>query len=550
MIQPRYIVAMILLLLAAGPVLQTLAADSAAPGSEDMFKTYLEDQVQEFTLDNGMKFILIERPQIPVFSAIVLVGAGSVDEPPGKTGVAHVFEHMAFKGTTSVGTKDYEKERPILDRIEDIGERLTALKAQKNADPDAVAALAAELKAAQDAHNEYMIDNELGEIYNRNGANFLNAGTSRDFTMYMVSLPANRLELWARMETDRLVQPRFRQFYKERDVIMEERRMGTDNSAEGDLYEEFAATAYRVHPYGDPVIGWMGDIANLTIADAREFHAKYYVPANVTVAVAGDIRLDTLRDVAERYFGRIPARPAPPDLVPEEPPQNYVRTVRVVRDDGMPEIMMGWHMPRFPDPDAVALDIASQILGDGRTARLYKRLVEGGLAVDVSVHVEPLQRYDGLFTVDVTPKRGASEQDIIDAVLDELAAFADNPPTDFEINRIKKQQLVDFVKRLEANMWLAMQLAYFQEMIGDWRAVGDYLRDLDACSKERVTDAVATYLKPTNYTIAILEEPPEEPEESEGSEESMDASEPSMAETGGSAETAETDGSAVTGEER
>ncbi len=548
MIQSRYVIlamTLCLFLAASAAVMPACAAGADAPGTDDMFKTYLEDQVQEFTLDNGMKFILIERPQIPVFSAIVLVGAGSVDEPPGKTGVAHVFEHMAFKGTTTVGTKDYTKERPILDRIEDIGARLTALKAQKNPDPAAVAALDAELKAAQEAHNEFMIDNELGEIYNRNGANFLNAGTSRDFTMYMVSLPANRLELWARMETDRLIQPVFRQFYKERDVIMEERRMGTDNSAEGDLYEEFAATAFRVHPYGDPVIGWMGDLANLTIADARAFHEKYYVPANITVAVAGDIRLETLRDMAERYFGRIPARPEPPDEVPAEPPQNYVRTVNVVRDDGMPEIMMGWHMPRYPDPDAVALDIASQILGDGRTARLYKRLVEGGLAVDVSVRVEPLQRYDGLFTVDVTPKRGASDRDIIDAVLDELAAFADNPPTDFEINRIKKQQLVDFVKRLEANMWLAMQLAYFQEMTGDWRAVGNYLRDLDACSKDQVTAAVATYLKPTNYTIAILEEPPEAPDESEApekpeeSEESMDASETSMAETGGSAMTGE-----------
>ncbi|MBN1297366.1 insulinase family protein, partial [bacterium] len=438
-----------------------------AAETRDMFKTCLEDQVQEFTLANGMKFILIERPQIPVFSAIVLVGAGSVDEPPGKTGVAHVFEHMAFKGTTTVGTRDYAAELPILDRIEDIGARLTALRAESGADPEAITGLENELKEAQDAQNAILIDNELEEMYNRNGAHFLNAGTSRDFTIYMVSLPANRLELWACMETERLYRPVFRQFYQERDVIMEERRMGTDNSAEGEFYEEFIATAYRVHPYGDPVIGWMRDIQNLTIADARQFHETYYVPSNITVAVAGDIRLEELKAVAEKTFAQLPDRPAPPDRIPVEPAQNYIRTVRVQRDDGMPEIIIGWHMPRYPDPEAVALDITAKVLGDGHTSRLYSRLVEKGLAIDVSVTAETLQRYDGLFTVNVTPKRGVSEREIIDAVLEEIALLKTRPPTEYEINRIKKQHLVGFVRQLEANMWLAMQLAYFQEMFGD-----------------------------------------------------------------------------------
>ena len=500
-------------LLAAVLVMSVAPVAAVADESGDMFKTYLEDQVQEFTLENGMKFILLERTQIPVFSAIVLVGTGSVDEPPGKTGVAHVFEHMAFKGTTTVGTKDYEKELPILENIEKLGARLTEMKSRRFPDAEAIAVTEKELKEAQEAHNEFMIDNHLGEIYNRNGASFLNAGTSRDFTMYMVSLPANRLELWARMETDRLIQPVFRQFYKERDVIMEERRMGTDNSAEGDLFEEYSATAYRVHPYGSPVIGWMGDIENLTIQDAREFHQLYYVPSNITVAIAGDIRLDELKTIAENYFGKIPTRPEPPDLVPQEPPQNYVRTIRVQRDDGMPELIIGWHMPRYPHPDNVPLDIAAKILGDGRTSRLYKSLVETGKAIDVSVNAETLQRYDGQFTVRVTLKSDQPDQEVVDIVMNEIAMLQENPPTEYEINRIKKQELVGFVRQLEANMWLAMQLAYFQEMIGDWRAVGSYLRDLENCTQEQVVKAVGTYLRTNNYTVAVLEEPPEEPEE-------------------------------------
>jgi len=502
----KYIVSLLGTIVIAG----LLTCNILAAESQDIFKTYLEDRVQEFTLDNGMKFILTERPQIPVFSAIVLVKAGSVDEPPGKTGVAHVFEHMAFKGTTTIGTKDFEKEKPVLKKIEDIGARLTVCRARKNPDPEEVALLEKELSAAQEKQNEIIIDNELGEIYNRNGASFLNAGTAIDCTMFMVSLPANRLELWARIETDRLINPVFRQFYKERDVITEERRMGTDNNAEGDLREEFLSTAYRVHPYGDPVIGWFGELQQLTIADARNFHEKYYVPSNITIAISGDIRLDELKKVADQYFAHIPKTPKPQNIVPQEPPQNYVRSVRVQRSDGMPEILMGWHMPRYPDNEAVALDIAANILGEGRTSRLYKGLVEKGLAIDVSIRAETLQRYEGLWTIDVTPKSGVSEKDVINVVLDEIKDMTANPPTNYEISRIKKQQQVDFIRQLESNMYLAMQLAYFQEMTGDWHAIGDYLRAVEACSADDVIAAVSKYLKPTNYTIAILEEPPEE----------------------------------------
>ena len=209
--------------------------------TDDIFKKYLEDQVYEFTLEKGIKFILVERPEIPVFSAILQIGAGSVDEPPGKTGVAHVFEHMAFKGTTTIGTRDYQAEKVLLDQIENLGAQLTEWQKGEAFDPEEIDRLKDELKDAQLEHRAFAVDNELDEIYSRNGANFLNAGTGRDFTTYMISLPSNRLELWARIEVDRLLNPVFRQFYEERDVIMEERRMGTDNSASGDLNEEFLA---------------------------------------------------------------------------------------------------------------------------------------------------------------------------------------------------------------------------------------------------------------------------------------------------------------------
>jgi predicted Zn-dependent peptidase len=235
------------------------------------FDTELSKRVEEFILDNGLKFLLLQRPEVPVFSAVVFVKAGGVDEPRGKTGIAHVFEHMAFKGTTTVGTKDYQKEQAVLSDIERLGLALTRLQQNHPQDTIRIDDMKMTLKAAQDEHEKLILNNELSQIYDENGARFLNAMTGADQTMFVVKLPKNRLELWARMETDRLLQPVFRQFYKERDVIMEERRMGVDNNPSGQLWEEFQSAAFQAHPYGDPVIGWMSDIQGLIIDDARAF---------------------------------------------------------------------------------------------------------------------------------------------------------------------------------------------------------------------------------------------------------------------------------------
>ena len=274
-----------ILILALMPAAAMFAADGDDNGLSSYFETYFADKVKTFELENGMTFLLVNRPEVPVFSAVVSVKAGSVDEPRGKTGVAHVFEHMAFKGTTSIGSTDYTAEKEILARIEDIGLRLTKARQRESSAPDQIKQLENDLKTVQDEHEKYIKDNEFSQIYNHHGANFVNAGTAADLTLYMVNLPSNQLELWARMETDRLLQPVFRQFYKERDVIMEERRMGVDNDPMGHLREEFTAAAFAAHPYGDPVIGYMSDIAGLTIADARAFHKKYYVPNNIVFKI-------------------------------------------------------------------------------------------------------------------------------------------------------------------------------------------------------------------------------------------------------------------------
>lgn len=490
-------------------VLSVLTAPFPALTAEitSIFDEYLMGKVEEFTLDNGMKFLFLKRPDIPVFSAVILVKAGSVDEPRGKTGVAHVFEHMAFKGTTTVGTKNYKKEKPLLEKIEKLGGKLTRLKRTPGADLKEIESLRIEFDELRSEHQEWMIDNEFDVIYQKNGANYLNAGTSQNQTAYMVSLPQNRLELWARMETDRLMNPVFRQFYNERDVIMEERRMGTDNNPSGHLWEEFAAAAYTAHPYGDPVIGWMDDIQGLTIEDARIFHGKYYVASNIVVAIVGDLLLRDVKQIAESYFGRLPLRPLPDRSIPQEPQQKAERVVRIERD-AEPSIMLGWHIPNYPSPDNSTLQVMADILGKGRTSRLYKRLVlQDRLAIQLNVNADTLNLYPGLFTIDVDLYPDVDPQKVIDTIMEEIHGLVTTPPSDFEIAKIKKSLVVDFINSLDANLWLAMQLAYFDYLLGDWQKMGNFMADIENVTSADVVSMVNTYFSDSGRTIGLLQPP-------------------------------------------
>ncbi|MBN1355350.1 insulinase family protein [bacterium] len=484
-----------------------LVLPPVSAGQSDLkqfFDRELTSRVETFTLDNGLQFLLLRQPEIPVFSAVVLVKAGGVDEPRGKSGIAHMFEHMAFKGTTSVGTVDFELEKPALERIERLGYDLTRLRKDHPENTEQIANLSAELKTAQQTHDTLIRNNEFSQIYDRSGARFMNAMTGPDQTMYIVKLPKNRLELWARMETDRLMNPVFRQFYQEREVIMEERRMGVDNSPSGQLWEEFQAAAYTAHPYGDPVIGWMSDIQGLTIEDARAFHATYYVPSNIAVAVVGDIELQELKQVALRYFGIIPAAPEPRRNIPDEPEQVTERRVKLVRD-AKPALMMGWHAPKYPSDGACALEVAARVLAQGRTSRLYKRLVmDEKLASGVSVGNFNLARYPALFTVQVDPVRGEDWQRIRDAVLEEIARLSSDPPSDRELLKMKKSIVAEFLRSIERSMFLAIQLAYYEKIMGNWQIMGRYLSDIEAVTAQQVADAAATYLKPGHCTTGVL----------------------------------------------
>ena len=341
----------------------------------------LADRVIEHRLANGMTVLMVERHQAPVVSINMTFGVGGVNEQVGQTGLAHLYEHMAFKGTRTVGTKDYEKEKPILDELHRIGTELELRQrdlARRSADTSAnpnekpaIEALQKRFKELQDQAQQYVAGNEMALLYQRHGGVGLNASTGKDITRYVISLPSNRLPLWAAIEADRMANPVLREFYKERGVVMEERRLRNDDSPNGLLFETFTSAAFRAHQYGVPTIGWESDILSLTPAATEAFFKTYYGPGRATIGIVGDINPKEVIGLIERTFGTIPAAPSPPQVVTVEPPQRGERRVEV-EFDAEPSLAIGFHKPGLGHPDDYVFDVIDELLTDGPTSRLYQ----------------------------------------------------------------------------------------------------------------------------------------------------------------------------------
>src|ERR1017187_7413719 len=291
-----------------------------------------EQRITTKVLPNGLTIVICERPEAPVFSYSTFIDAGDVNDPSGESGLAHMFEHLAFKGTSEIGTTDYAAEKVALAKVEAANAAYEAeyLKAVGR-DPQKLAELKKAFVEAQAEAHKFVIPNQFTDIAERNGAEGLNAETGLDETMYFWSMPENRLELWAWLESSRLSDTVPREFYKERDVVIEERRMRTDSSPEGRLFEQFVATAYVAHNYGRSNIGWPSEVSQINATEAMEFHKKYYVGANLVVAVAGDVKASEAMPMLEKYFSRIPAGPKPEEMTTIEPKQFAEKTV-VIKD--------------------------------------------------------------------------------------------------------------------------------------------------------------------------------------------------------------------------
>ena len=491
-------------------------ADEDRPSSPTRENWKLLAPLQVERLDNGMTFLLYPNRRAPIFSAVLRFNVGGKDELPGSTGIAHMFEHMAFKGTRRVGTTDWKDEQAALKRVDEAAEAFDGARERliaQGTDPRAMARelapLRAVLQAAQKAAGRYVVKDEFDQIYQREGADDLNAMTSSDSTTYFVSLPANRIELWAKMESERLSQPVLREFYSERDVVMEERRMRNDNSPQGRLWDLAMATAFIANSYRYPVIGWESDIRNLTAPQALEFFRTHYSPERAVGALVGDLDIAAARKLLRETFGKIPRYegPPPPRSVVPEPTQQGERRA-VLRLDAQPELLMAWHKPSVPSIDDVRAQALMEALTGGRSARWFEQLVKRDrLAANVSTFTGPGDAQPNLFIVDATPAGATTLAELEQALRREAARLREQPIAKDELERARKRLVANTTRALENNLGLAMQLAESAQLSGDPWYLERRLRQLEAVTPDDLLAFAKKYLVDTNLTVGLLEPP-------------------------------------------
>jgi len=485
--------------------LRTFAALVILLAAGNSMAAGLAERVREHTLANGMKLLLVERHTSPTVSAWIRFRVGSVDERSDERGIAHLLEHMLFKGTKTLGTLDYAAEKPLLDRIEVTAQALLAEKARRDkADQQKVASLKKELEQLESEAGKYVIKEEFAEIYSRNGGANYNAFTSKDGTTYLIGLPANKLELWAAIESDRMQNPVLREFYTERDVVMEERRRSYDAEPSGRLWESFLATSFVAHPNGQPIIGWMSDIENLTRTKAEKFLHAYYSPNNAIVAIVGDIDTEKTIALVERYFGSIPPGKTVPPVAVQEPQQAGEKRVEVI-GDAEPQLMIGFHKPTLPDPDDYVFDVIDMLLAEGRTSRLYKKLVvEKQLATDAGSFTAPGSRYPNLFIISATPRSPHTVQEVETAIYEELERFKNEQVSEQDLQKVLNRLEFEEFRQMGSNGGLARNLTEYEAVAGGWRYLIEHRQKVAAVTPMDIIKVARKYFVRENRTVGFI----------------------------------------------
>lgn len=495
------------LLLSAAPFALPLSAQTAPAPAQNPYEQQLAAKTTVKVLANGLTLVLSERHEAPVFSYYTIVNAGSANDPTGESGLAHMFEHIAFKGTPEIGTKDYAAEKVALANVEKTNAEYEAeLHNPQGSNPERLKMLKQLFENAVTDAQRYVIPNQFSEIAESNGAVGLNAETSEDTTNYFWSMPSNRLELWAYLESSRIGWPVAREFYKERDVVNEERRMRVDSSPDGRLIEEFLAAAYMAHPYGRPGVGWESDITQVTATEAEAFHKAYYVPSNIVIAVVGDFDTKTALPMLEKYFDRIPAGPPAPPLITVEPKQTAERTV-ILREATQPVFLEGYHSPDYRSPDDAVYSAISDIFSNGRTSRLYRSLVRDRKIAQVAEGFTafPGQKYPGLFAFYAAPLSGHTPEELEAAIHEELNKLKTQDVSDEELARFKAGARADLLRTFGDNSGLAAQLADYQTRFGDWQEMFRELAAIDAVSKADIRRVAQKTFVASNRTVAKIE---------------------------------------------
>jgi len=485
--------------------LLVLAAGWQTATAQDL-KSF-EQKITTKVLPNGLTLIVCERPEAPVFSYTTFIDAGDVNDPSGESGLAHMFEHLAFKGTSQIGTNDYPDEKVALAKVEAANNAYEAEYLKPvGRDPQKLAELKKEFLAAQAEAHKYVIPNQFTEVAERNGATGLNASTGLDETMYYWSMPENRLELWAWLESGRLSDVVPREFYKERDVVLEERRMRTDSNPIGRLVEQFLATAYVAHNYGRSSIGWPSEVSQISATEAMAFHKQYYVGSNVVVTVVGDVKASEVLPMLEKYFSKVPGGPKPENMTTVEPKQFAEKSV-VIREQTQPFYIEGYHRPSYHSPDNEVYDAIQDIMSNGRVSRLYRSLVRDQQIAAEAQGFSPFpgDKFPSLFAFYAVPLPGHTPAEMRVAIHKEIEKLKATDVTDAELAMYKTRARADLLRGLADNQGLASALAEYQTRYGDWRQLFLQLDRVDKVTKADIRRVANEVFVATNRTSAEID---------------------------------------------
>ncbi|HUU38406.1 MAG TPA: pitrilysin family protein [Candidatus Desulfaltia sp.] len=473
--------------------------------------------VKEHVLDNGLKILMIQKPGVPRVVCHVYFKVGSINERPGITGIAHLHEHMMFKGTKQMGVNDFEADAALDRRIDELMDKIYRQKfwEPEGGDRDKIAQWQKEVDELVQAEKKYVVKDELWELYMKNGGTGLNASTSNEVTGYYVTLPSNKVELQMWLESDRMINAYFREFYSEKDVVMEERRLSENRP--GFLFgEQLDAAFFAASPYHWEVLGWMDDLRKITKQDMIDFHDTYYVPNNAVVIYVGDFDPAAIIAQAEKYFGRIPKGPALEPIRTSEPPQYSEK--RLYGEGPAPtSLRMMFHTPPDGHPDTAPLAVLADALGSGGgggrfrgrgggggTGRLYKILVkEKEMAVSVSAFSRP-QWYVGAFQFSATPRldKGVKPEDLEREIWAEVEKIKKDGLTPEEIQKAQNRSEAMFLRSLQSAMGLASR-AGRAELNRGWRSLKTDLEALKKVTNEDIRRVAAQYFVKDNSLAAI-----------------------------------------------
>jgi predicted Zn-dependent peptidase len=481
----------------------------------------LNIDVKEFRLENGMQFLVVERHTTPQVACRLAIRAGSALEEQGKTGIAHLLEHMMFKGTANLGTTDQEKDRELQARIETAYQVIAAEERKRTPDRDLIKAKAAEMERLRADVQKIYVPQALSSQLGRNGAVGVNAFTGKDETQYTASVPSDMVEQWFSIMSEQIFEPSWREFYVEKEVVQREWAYRHLNNPEGAAWLDLHATAYRAHPYRNPTIGWKSDMEKYSATDAIEFHKKYYTPNNAVCVLVGDISVEKARELAQRYFERYPRGQNAPETVTRESIQQGPRmSVRYLKGTRTPVVLFGFHGADMGTDEFYALDALSMVLSHGRGARITQEIVDKGLAVSAWAS-NPDNRYAGMFILGGSPnepeevrKGNASDEEqriaylraceeLEKHLLEEAEKLKRSAISERELERIKKLNHREFLERLRENSELAETLATLEVKIG-WEYLITYLDKIGKVTPEDVQRAAAKTLRMENKTSVYV----------------------------------------------